>query len=44
MEIFSNSLDPRDCQNLIYSYSLIGHDLTGNLDVITDSRFCNMIS
>ena len=44
MNIDSNIPDSWDCQNSNYLYSPAGHVITGNLNVIPDSRVCYIIS
>ena len=44
MDIDFNTPDSWACQNSIYSYPPTGHVITGNINVIPDSRVRNIIS
>ena len=43
MNIDYNLPDSRDCQNSTYLYPPAGHVITGNLNVIPDTRVCNIV-
>ena len=43
MDNDSNTPETSDCPNSIYSYPPAGNDITGNSDVIPDSRVRNIM-
>ena len=44
LDILANTPDSRDCKDSKYSYPAVGHVITGNLKIISDSRIRSIIS